>query len=131
MTIDPATLRLRYPAFTAVDDAVITYWLTDAGRIVTEAWGADYEPATFALAAHSMVLAGAAGIATGATSEIPAGVTRFRSGSMDVGISEKAANRLADGGYQATSYGQEFAVMLRRNCGAPRLVGCFDPCLPC
>lgn len=126
MTIDAATLRLRYRAFAAVDDAVIQYWLDDAGRIVTDAWGDDYEPATFALAAHSMALARTPGIADGGASQIPAGVTRFKSGTVDIAVTEAAANRAVSGGYGSTPYGAEFQIMLRRNAGGPMLVGCAE-----
>lgn len=125
MAIDPATLKLRYPAFAAVPDATVQYWLTDAARIVTDAWGDDQEPGTLALAAHSMattpgVVAGGSGSA-----QIPAGVTSFKSGTVSLTFSDAAAAQSASGGYQATVYGKEFAVMLRRNVGGPLLVG---PC---
>lgn len=118
-----ADLKTRYPAFTPVPDATIDYWIADAGRMVDASWfEADQKPAALSLAAHNMALSGVLP-KTGAAS-LPAGVTRFRSASMDVGLSDAAANRALTGGYAATPYGQEFAVMLRRNRGGPRLVGC-------
>ena len=51
-------------------------------------------------------------------------MTRFRSASMDVAVSEAAANRSLDTGYGSTRYGAEFAKLLRRHSGGPRLVGC-------
>jgi hypothetical protein len=119
--IDATTLKLRYPALAAVDDTVIDYWLTDAARIVTAAWGEDQEPATLALAAHTMSVT--PGVLSSGSSSIPAGVTRFRSGSVDVSFSDTAAAQSATGGYAATIYGKEFAIMLRRFAGGPRLVG--------
>lgn len=127
MTIDPATLKMRYPAFAAVPDATIQYWLDDAGRIVTTAWGADYEPGTFALAAHNMALARTPGISDGGASQIPSGVTRFKSASVDIAVTEAAANRSVSGGYASTPYGAEFAIMLRRNTGGPELIGYVEP----
>lgn len=121
MSIDAATLRIRYPAFAAVPDDAIAYWLTDAARIVTDDWGEDQEPGTLALAAHSMATT-PGGLASG-NSQIPAGVTSFRSGSTSVTFSDAAAAQSAQGGYGSTIYGKEFAVMLRRNVGGPRLVG--------
>ncbi|GGB15091.1 hypothetical protein GCM10011380_00630 [Sphingomonas metalli] len=120
----PATFKLRYPAFSAVASETITYWLTDALRVVTADWGSDADPAQMALAAHNMVLAGVPGIATGSVGKLPDGVTKFRSADVDVSISETAANRLVAGGYGATRYGLEFQTMLRRNAGGPFLVGC-------
>ena len=121
---DPTTLRLRYPAFAAVTDATIAYWLTDAARIVTDAWGDDQEPATLALAAHNMSINGAPGIATDEVTALAgSGLTSFKSGTFSAQFSEAAAAQASAGGYAATVYGREFAIMLRRNVGGPRLVG--------
>lgn len=120
MAIDPATLRIRYPRLASTSDETAQYWLTDAATIVTEAWGVDQEPATLALAAHNIARDAAA--AEGGTS-IPAGVTRFRSGSFDVSFSDSAAAQSAAGGYSSTSYGAEFLTYLNRNVGGPMLVG--------
>ena len=121
MAIDPATLKIRYPALAAVPDATIQYWLTDAARIVTDSWGPDQEPATLALAAHNMSIT--PGVISSGSSSIPAGVTRFRSGSTDISFSDSAAAQSAEGGYKSSPYGREFAVMLRRNVGTPMLAG--------
>ena len=119
----PSLLKLRYPAFAAVDDPTCAYWLSDAGRIVTASWGPDYEPATLALAAHNMRKAGVVGITD--DGELGPGVTSFKSASVSITVSEAAANRAGDAGYSSTQEGAEFAVMLRRNCGMPGLVGCL------
>lgn len=117
----PAALKLRYPAFAGVEDATVQYWLTDAERFVDTSWTeSDYAPALMSLAAHNLTMAGR-GAATGA-SAIPAGVTRFKSGAMDVTISEAAASAMTKGGYQASVYGQEFALLLRRNKAGPRVI---------
>lgn len=115
--IDAATFRLRYPKLAAKSDETIDYWLADAALIVDATWGADQEPATLALAAHGIQ----AGEQSGGAA-IPAGVTRFRSGSMDVAFTEEAANALNSGGHDSTVYGREFLPYLRRNRGGPRLV---------
>lgn len=124
VAVSPAVLRIRYPEFTGVADAVVQYWLDDALRIVTVAWGPDATPGQLALAAHNMALSGVAGITKTDAEQIPAGVTKFKSASMDVSVSETAANRSLTGGYGATRYGQEFQIMLRRNAGGPFLAGC-------
>ncbi len=114
----PADLILRYPAFSAVDETVIQYWLTDAERFVDTTWiEGDYAPALMARAAHSMALAGIGVTA----SAIPGGVTRFKSGAMDVTIADAVAAAQASGGYPSTRYGLEFAGLQRRNFGGPRL----------
>ena len=99
-----ADLKARYPAFADVLDATVEAWITDAQRIVTTSWDeADYAPGIMSLAAHSMTLQG---IGASGAAQLPAGVTRFRSASMDVAVSETAANARARGGYSATGYGQ-------------------------
>lgn len=121
-----AHLIARYPAFAAVDVGTIRTWLVDAERFVDESWAErDYAAALMALAAHNMALAGL-GAATGAGA-MPAGVTRFKSGSMDVTISEAAAGAAARGGYGATVYGREFQIILRRNFAGPRVIAAGVP----
>lgn len=115
-----ADLKARYPAFAAVADATVDYWIADSRRFVDTSWiEADYAPALMARAAHSMAGEGL-GAATAAEA-IPAGVTRFKSGDMDVSISEGAATALAAGGLASTRYGREFQAILRRNFAGPRL----------
>lgn len=126
-----AKLRLRYGAFDNVSDARIQYWITDAGRIVTEDWGDDYEPATLALAAYHMSANRVPGMTLDASEQLPAGVTAFRSGSMNVSVSDAAANQTVTGGYSSNVYGREFLPMLRRNRGGPRLVGYVEPSAMC
>ncbi len=121
----PADLKARWPAFAAVPDATVQYWLTDAERIVTPDWlERDYAVGLMTLAAHEMVLNGVTGLPASA---IPAGVTSFKSGTFSATVSESVANASAAGGFGATKYGQDFAIMLRRNNGMPRLVGCIAP----
>lgn len=116
----PADLKLRYPAFTAVDDTAVQYWLTDSERFVDTTWPeGDYGPALMAAAAHSMALGGLGASGAGA---LPAGVTRFKSGALDVTISEAAASAQAKGGWAATRYGLEFHAMQRRNFAGPRVI---------
>lgn len=127
---DPADLKMRYPAFQNVADDRIQYWLTDADRFVNDGWCHDADPARLAYAAHKLVLSKAPGIADDsdlAALGIPTGVTKFKSASMDVQISEAASNRSLSSGWDATTYGEEFAVMLRRNTGGPMLVGYVEP----
>ena len=129
-----ADLQARYPAFADVADATVQIWLNDAARFVDETWlEDDYQPATMAYAAHSMALLGI-GAPTGAGA-LPAGVTRFKSGAMDVTLSDSAASIAARGGLDATVYGREFKLLRRRNFSGPRLVPeeattCGYPLLP-
>lgn len=118
--------RLRYPGFAGVSDQTIAYWLGKAGVTVTECWGDDYSDGVMLFAAIRIIKSGALALAGGG-SELPVGVTRFKSASMDVAVSEKAANALSD----ASGFEAEFARLMRRHCGLPRLVGYVEPrCYP-
>lgn len=119
-------LKTRYAIFTAVADATVQLFLDDALPYVTT-FGDEADRGQMLLAAHMMVQADTVGIVKDATSEIPAGVTRFRSASMDVAISETAANRSMASGYASTWFGEEFAKLQRRYFGGPRLVGYVEP----
>lgn len=122
---DAATLKMRYPAFAAVSDGTIAYWLTDAQRFVGD-WGEDTDPALMARAAHSMATTPGVLPAEG-TAALPAGVTSFRSGSFSATLSEAAVSASVKGGYDASPYGIEFAGYLRRNSGGPVLIGAAEP----
>lgn len=122
-TPDAATLKIRYPAFAAVPDPTVDYWLADARLIVTDAWAADDRAiAEMLLAAHNMALQGL-GTAGGTVANLAAmGVTDFKSASMSVSLDAEILRASKGGGYDATSYGAQFKVYLRRNRGGPRLV---------
>jgi hypothetical protein len=121
-----ATLKLRFPAFAAVDDEVVEYWLEDARLIVTDSWSEnDRAPAEMGLAAHNMAKQG---LGTGSIGVGDmAGVTSFRSASYSVQFDASAVKAAATGGFGSTPYGADFAVYLRRNTDSgARLVGCSD-----
>lgn len=114
-----ANLIARYPDFTDVEEATITYWITDAQRFVTEAWmEVDYAPGMMALAAHNMALSGY-GVAAEAISGMPAGVKSFKSGQFSAEFTEEQANARASGSFASTRYGLEYQSLLRRNFGGP------------
>jgi hypothetical protein len=114
-----AHLLMRYPAFAAVPASTIAYWLTDAERSVDTSWGeGDYAAALMALAAHNMALAGL-GTQAAALTDVPAGITSMRSGSLSLSFTTEAANARMTGDLTGTQYGQEYAVLLRRNRGGP------------
>lgn len=120
------TLITRFPAFAGVAPATIDYWLEDARLTVTESWlEADRAPGEMELAAHNIAKQGLGSGSVG-TGDM-AGVTDFRSASFSVSFDASAVKAAAAGGYGSTSYGQDFAVRLRRNQGGPRLVGYVPP----
>lgn len=116
----PPHLRARYPAFATVEAGTIQYWLTDAERYVSDAWSeGDYAVGLMALAAHNMTLAGYGDAAAAALSVIPVGVSRFKSGTLDVTLTEQATNARLSGELGATRYGIEYLALLRRNRAGP------------
>lgn len=118
----PTHLVTRYPAFAAVPPQTILYWLTDAERYVDHGWTeGDYAAALMALAAHNMSLAGLE-VAAVAVGPLPAGVTRIKSGSFELGFTDEAANAKAEGNLDSTRYGAEFKSLLRRNRAGPRVM---------
>lgn len=122
----PADLKIRYAAFAAVADEIIQYWLTDAERFVDQSWfESDYAPALIAAAAHNMSLDGHGSVS--GSGSIPAGVTRFKSGAIDLTLTEASANAQVKGGWASTRYGREFALLLRKNKGGPRLISAGGP----
>jgi hypothetical protein len=106
-----AAFRIRYPEFATTPDATIQYWLTDAGRYVDESWiEGDYGPAKIAYAAHN--------IAMGSTDAIPQGVSRFKSGAVDIGLTDAQASAT---GFAATRYGRDFKALMRRSFAGPTI----------
>jgi hypothetical protein len=115
----PGHLALRYPAFAGISATTIQYWLTDAERYVTDAWSeGDYATGLMALAAHNMTLAGL-GTDGASLVGVPAGITRMKSGSLELGFTDAAANARLGGGLDSTRYGQEYAALRGRNRGGP------------
>jgi len=128
----PPHLKARYPAFAAIDAGTIQYWLTDAERCVTEAWlEGDYAAGLMALAAHNMTLAGL-GTDASSLAGVPSGITRMKSGSFELGLTDAAANARMTGSLDSSRYGQEYMALLRRNRGGPFVAptGALPPGVP-
>lgn len=107
-----ATLKARYPAFAAVADVTVDYWLSEAAEDCASWPDSLRARGEMALAAHRMA---ELGIITGA---VPAGVTSFKSGTFSATVSDGIASRT---GYDATVYGREFRQLARNLFGGPRL----------
>ena len=106
-----ADFRTRYPAFAAVADASVQYWLTE-GFAEVSAWADSDQPrGAMAYAAHRLTEQGVGGAT-------PQGVTAFKSGTFSASVSDTQANRT---GFNATVYGRDFLDLARRNFGGPRL----------
>lgn len=118
----PGELVATFPAFAAVDQSRIQFWIDRAARVVDESWAVDdFTFATMLHAAHEMVLNGFGG---GAEAEAAAGgasaFRSVRSGSLAL---ERFDAGDAAAGYAATQFGRQFLPLLRRNRGGPRLAG--------
>lgn len=112
----PTEFKTRYPAFAAVSDETVQYWLTDAERIVTTAWiEDDYQPAIMAYAARELSKPGRVA-ATGVASLAQSGVTSLKSASFSATFDPAAVATLAKG------YADDFTVYLRRNRSGPFVV---------
>lgn len=111
----PADLKVKYPAFAAVPDATIQVYLNDAP--VDETWSErDYAAAIMAWSAHEMVGAGIG--ANEVAAYAAAGVSRLKSGTLDVSFATGASGST---GYESTGYGRSWLELLRRNKGGPRI----------
>lgn len=115
-----ATFVARFPRFTSVDDGVIGTALTEAESWVDESWTEeDFALARMLYAAHSLTLDGHG---TGAESEtFAAGAGGFKSMKSGALTLDRFDTGKARGGLDETSYGQRFAVLLRKNKGGPRI----------
>ncbi len=118
----PADLKAMIPAFASVDNATIQIYLDRAARMVDESWfEGDFTTARILLAAHYMVGMGITG-----TDEIAgyaaAGVSRLKSGTLDVSFKDNAGGGIDYGAYGSTAYGRQFWMLLKQNRGGPRVV---------
>lgn len=95
--------RTRYPAFAAVADGTVEYWLGEGAGAVTAWPDSDQDKGALAYAAHRMAEQGLDGTMAG-------GITSFKSGTFSANVSEAAANRT---GLHSTVYGREFIQLAR------------------
>lgn len=119
-----AELKAAFPAFDAVADETVEFWIVRANRSVDTSWTeGDYAFAIMLLACHLMT---GAGLGTGTDAEIAAaglsGVSRLKSGTLDVSFAGDGANSGDASGYGGTAYGRQFAALLKQNRGGPRVI---------
>ena len=113
-----ADLKTRFPAFAAVADDTVNYWIADAENLVGTNWPyPDRDIGIVTLAAHNMA---SIGLGNGTA---PQGVTSFKSGTFSVQMSDKAASAT---GYASTIYGRQYLDMCQRLFGGARLVRTSD-----
>jgi hypothetical protein len=128
-----ADLKAYYPAFADVADVTVDLYIArvsgTSGADVDETWTeGDYGPAIMAAAAHRMARAGmlSSGVAGGGAA---AGVESFKSASVSIQFSADAVSASVKGGWASTPYGLDYAELLQRNKGGPRVTaGGVVPC---
>ena len=116
-TPNATDLKTYLPAFTDTPDATIDMYI--AGAQVDTSWlEADYQPAVMLWAAWAMT---DAGIGSGGelASARQNGVSRLKSGSLDVSFTDSASNA---GGYDTNAYGRRFMSLYRKNKAGPRVI---------
>jgi hypothetical protein len=115
----PAELKLHFPAFAAVDDAVVQYNITAAARSVDQSWAeGDYTRAVELYACHLLTLAGfGTGADAQANAQGLAGFSMIRSGQLT--LQKAATSGSSDDGvppqYAGSTYGRQFWWLLRQN----------------
>lgn len=124
----PADIKADFPVFAGVDDAVIQRRIDRTASWVDDSWGADEEYAKSLLTAHYLVLDGLGGGDAEITAYREAGVTKLKSGTLDVTFSE-----VASGGseFDETGFGRRFYALLRKVKSGPLTtggtLGCYSP----
>lgn len=121
--VTPALFKQIKPSFSDVDDAVIQYYLDQAALSVGSAWPDNmYQSGIIALTCHLMTLQGL-GTSEEAQTASSGGLVRLKSASVDVQVSQTAADAIAKGGYEATACGREFARLMGMLHAGPITVG--------
>ncbi|WP_270374976.1 DUF4054 domain-containing protein [Marinicauda sp. Alg238-R41] len=106
---DAAAFKARFPAFAAVDDAVITSAMARARRFVDDSWiEDDRAEAELLRCAHDLTMDG-----IGATRE--AQLSGFKKLKLDTLELEREANSAAPGSLKSTTYGARFHELLKRS----------------
>jgi hypothetical protein len=105
-----------FPAFAAVPQAQLDYWVNRA-LLTTSTWNDDH--ATMLLACHLMALNG---LGTDGTSQIAGGgltgVSSISVGPLNAKFSDEAVKQQISGDFNASSYGQQFKkLLLARSAG--------------
>ena len=107
-----ANLKARFPAFAAVADATVGYWI-DEGDAETASWpDTGRGKAVMAYAAHRLAELGIGAAA------VPVGVSSFKSGTFSATVSDAVAGLT---GFDATVYGREFVTLRRVAFAGPRM----------
>lgn len=119
-----ADLKARFPAFAAVDDAVIDGALTEAVRRVDETWPEeDFATGRLLYAAHVLAMDGhGAGVEAEAMAEGAGLYKRRKAGGSEIEFADGVAGSGAvSGELGSTSYGRRFKALARALFAGPRV----------
>jgi hypothetical protein len=115
----PTTFKARYPEFAPVSNDLITLVLAEAVDQVGDTWlERDRARAQMLLAAHTLTMEGEPGrTASGSGIAATGAVKRRKVGDVEVEFAGFSGGSGAGSGsgYAATSYGQEFMALMRKN----------------
>ena len=130
---EPTTtdLKMRYPAFAAVDNAILTWWLAYVvGKDVDQGWGAaNGVEAHMAAAAGRMAKAGVQIAGSVVTGFAAAGVTDFKSGSFSAKFSDDAVRQAIAGDWKTSPYGADYLTALEKEKGGGRVTAPGSICI--
>lgn len=119
---DKAAFIAIFPAFASVSDEAYTFWSARAGRIIdgkAECLGDDADLAAMLATAHYL---SGQGIGTSTDSQLPAGISRIKSGTIEI-ERDSSADTASMGEWGGTSYGRQLWPMLKACLGGPRVTG--------
>lgn len=127
--VTPDLFKQIKPVFAGIDDAVIQYYLDTAALSVGSLWPDNmYQAGIISLTCHLMTLQGL-GTSEEAQTATSGGMVRLKSASVDVQVSQAAADAIVKGGYGATACGREFERLMGMIHAGPITVG--GSCQPC
>lgn len=121
--VTPELFKKIKPSFADVDDEVVQHYLDTASLSVGSLWPDNmYQAGIIALTCHLMTLEGL-GSSDESKAAVSGGMVRLKSASVDVQVSQVAADAIAKGGYDATSCGREFKRLIGMLHAGPITVG--------
>lgn len=122
----PATFKVRFPEFVPVSDALVQMVLDEAIAAVGETWlERDRAKAQMLLAAHNLTMEGEPGRTVSGHGAAGTGMVRRRKvGDVETEFATPGSNvgGFAATGYTATTYGQQYAALMRMNFAGPVVV---------
>lgn len=118
----PTTFKARFPEFAPVSDALVGLVLDEAFAAVGETWlERDRARAQMLLTAHLLTIEGEPDRTVSGTASAGTGsVKRIKVGDVETEFaSPGASSGVSMGVYGSTTYGQQFAALMRMNFGGP------------